>query len=106
MDLGSLDILSKLKKFENDFSITKEEASKFYEYIDELIASQNYKTFYEIQDIFGGKENYHEIIFMLKYAVLAKRFCNEEFKNKLLEKGNFPINAEIIFKPYNINEEI
>ena len=43
---------------------------------------------------------------MLKYAVLAKRFCNEEFKNKLLEKGNFPINAEIIFKPYNINEEI
>lgn len=86
------------EEFENEFAIKKSEEEIFYKYIDEMITNQKYETYYEIERKFGDKENRNNIITMLKYAVLTGRFSEEDFKKKLLEKPNCPIEAKRIFK--------
>ncbi len=38
---------------------------------------------------------------MLKYAFLTERFTEEDFKNTLLLRGESPIEASSIFRPFN-----
>lgn len=42
-----------------------------------------------------------DIIIMLKYALLTERFVEEDFKNTLLLRGESPIEASSIFRPFN-----
>lgn len=90
------------KKYEQYFSIKSDRQQPFYEYIDTFSETNTYKTFYEIGADWKDKGiSRMDIIIMLKYALLTERFVEEDFKNTLLLRGESPIEASSIFRPFN-----
>ena len=86
--------------FKNEFSIKENEQIEFYSFIDQIIEKKQYKTFYDIESKFGGKQSRINIIKMLKYAMLTNRFKDDDFQKNLFEEGQYPIETKTIIKDY------
>lgn len=76
----------------NDFfSIKKDDVSRYLKYLDENNLNNSNKTFYEIEDHFGGKSVRMDLITVFRYAFLDNRFTGDELIKKLEE--NAPVEA-------------
>lgn len=81
--------------YEDLYLIKREKIEELLEYIDEKDNSENYITFYELEDKYGGKKVRYELIVMLRYIALDMRF-SDEFWNHLTKSGNAPLEAQNI----------
>lgn len=104
------------EEFQDLFHIKPDIQKPFYDYIEKLCKEKTYKTFYQIDMDFrynindnNSSAKTHDrfkwyMIIMLRYAVAAGHFSDDEFKNQLLAQGCYSIEARSIFKPIEIKD--
>jgi len=89
------------------FNINETKILPIWDYLVEEWQSQNYHTFYELENHFGVQHEQNEIkrsdlIRILRYAYLVKNF-DEDFWGKLLEPMKYPSEASIITNDFDIS---
>jgi len=78
------------------FKIKKELIEKIVKFIDADWLKGKYYSFYELEDIFGHDLRV-ELIVILRYCFLDKRFGGEDFWNKMI--SSCPAEATSLNKP-------
>lgn len=70
--------------YKDCFSIKYDFIDRVVKFLDENWIQKKYYTFYELEDIFG-QENRYELIVVLRYCFLDRRFSDDAFWKKLDE---------------------
>lgn len=90
------------------FSMSEEKVENVIKYLDEEWLKERYYNFYEIEAHYKYKDkninvNRDDLICILRYVFLHGGF-DELFWEKLLEKGNYPIEAASIVADFDTSK--
>lgn len=83
------------------FSISKDFCQRFIKFIDEECwIKKEYKTFYQLENIFGRDKRY-DMIIILRYCYLDNRFSEDKFWNTITRDGECPIECKSIASEFS-----
>ena len=86
-----------IKMFSDYFEVSKESIHEIVDFIDKAWLKKEFYSYYNLEDMFGGKVARHILIAILRYCFLDNRFFDEEFTKVLL--SSCPVEATNIAEP-------
>lgn len=95
---------AEFEEFDDVFLVKRAFIELVLDYIDAENDENRCHTYYELENHFGGKPCRDKLRVVLRYAYLEGILDSNEFWERLLEDGGYPIGLQNINKPFDVSE--